>query len=187
MIYLSSQFGTGSAKCSIWINEKEEHIMTSVIAHMEERGIGIPPLQLAEPIRVLVAEDDEDFRFYLAGELGRAGFHVRRVADGREFLRYAVASTLNPRRFKRPHVVVTDIRMPGHDGLALLSTIREMEWNTPVILMTAIGNLPIPSEHDAVAVFTKPFRVQDLTRVIRSVAGVYEHEDHERDAEFENH
>lgn len=163
--------------------------MTSIFAHMEAPGIELPPPRLQEPVRVLVAEDDEDFRCYLSGELGRAGFHVRRVADGREFLRYAVASTLNPRRFKRPHVVVTDIRMPGHDGLALLSTIREMEWTTPVILMTGIGNLPIPSDHDAVAVFTKPFRIQDLTRMIYSVVGgpCLDCEDDQLDAEFENH
>lgn len=161
--------------------------MTSAIARTEERGIEMPPLRLEESIRVLIAEDDEDFRCYLAGELGRAGFHVRRVADGREFLRYAVASTLNPKRFKRPHVVVSDIRMPGHDGLALLSTIRDMEWRTPVILMTGIGNLPLPAEHDAAALFTKPFRIADLARVIRTVAGRYELEDHEVDAEFENH
>jgi DNA-binding NtrC family response regulator len=88
-----------------------------------------------EPARIIVCDDDTSSRELLARILSGAGHKVTALADGRDVLE-RVASAEVP-----PDLVVSDIRMGDVDGLALTDALRERAPDTPVILVTAFGNI----------------------------------------------
>ena len=117
---------------------------------------------------VLVAEDDAELRAALVRTLGEA-FRVEAVADGR--------AAFEAVRRLRPAVVVSDVMMPGLDGVGLVRALRSEPWGeaVPVVLVTA---LDAPAR--VVGAFaagaddyvTKPFsRAVLLARVRRWVGG----------------
>ena len=83
--------------------------------------------------RLLVVDDEEGVRTFLADALGDAGYAVAQAADGE-----AALALLSKTSF---HVVLTDLRMPGVDGMALLQTIRRESPDTEVIVLTAHGSI----------------------------------------------
>jgi len=111
--------------------------------------------------KVLLVDDDQSLLRMLAIRLGHEGFQVEATDNARSALA-ALPSF-------RPHVVVTDIRMDGMDGLALFDAIRAREPTTPVIVLTAHGNIPDAVEATQRGVFaylTKPFDRQQLVSTI---------------------
>jgi len=83
--------------------------------------------------RILVVDDEEGIRSFLAEALVTEGHEVVAAADGEEALR-----RLGERSF---HLMITDLRMPGLDGMALLRKARA-EWpETEVIVLTAYGSV----------------------------------------------
>ncbi|MES1164988.1 MAG: response regulator [Verrucomicrobiota bacterium] len=83
--------------------------------------------------RVLVVDDDDGVRTFVADALTDAGHEVTQAADGQ-----AALARLAERAF---HVVVTDLRMPGLDGLGLLGAIRREHAETEVVVLTAHGSI----------------------------------------------
>ena len=83
--------------------------------------------------RLLVVDDEEGVRTFLADALSDAGHAVSQAADGE-----AALALLGKSSF---HVVLTDLRMPGVDGMALLQTIRRDAPDTEVIVLTAHGSI----------------------------------------------
>jgi FixJ family two-component response regulator len=64
--------------------------------------------------------------------------------------------------------------MHGVTGLDVLAGLRETDWATPVILLTAFGDAELHAEAHrlgALAVFDKPFDFRDLRKLARTVAG----------------
>jgi two-component system response regulator FlrC len=83
--------------------------------------------------RILVAEDDPSMRDLLERILSDAGHEVVAVEDGLA----AIA------RLKGPFdVVITDIRMPGADGIQVLAHARRRQPDLPVVVLTAFGSIP---------------------------------------------
>lgn len=78
--------------------------------------------------RILVVEDDPDFRANLVEWLAGSGYLVREAANGREAIALATAEAFD--------VVVTDLRMPEADGLELLEWFKEMYPDTAVIFLS---------------------------------------------------
>jgi two-component system response regulator AtoC len=83
--------------------------------------------------RILVAEDEEGVRTFLAETLERAGHEVTQVADGASALRAAHQEPFD--------VVLTDLRMPGTDGMAVVRTVRTEQPDVEVIVLTAFGDV----------------------------------------------
>ena len=106
---------------------------------------------------ILVVDDDEDILRLLTMRLRARGFRISAVASAEEALaRIAV----DP-----PRVVVSDVRLPGRDGLALFEEIRATRSSLPVILLTAHGTIPDAVNATSRGVFgylTKPFDSQTL-------------------------
>jgi len=82
---------------------------------------------------VLVVEDDETQRKMLQKILVREDYDVETAAGGQE--------ALGKFRERRADVVVTDIKMPGMDGLELFHEIKRLDRNASVILITAYGDI----------------------------------------------
>ncbi|HEY6881508.1 MAG TPA: response regulator [Polyangiales bacterium] len=81
----------------------------------------------------LVADDDDDFRTLAARALRRAGFQVCEARDGEELVeRFAALRVLTDQHV----VVVSDIAMPGRDGVTATAVLRNASPELPIVLVT---------------------------------------------------
>lgn len=106
---------------------------------------------------LLLAEDDEIMRITLYDRLRAQGWHVDQAVDGKEAL-----AMIRQRPYQ---VVVSDIRMPGLDGVRLMERIKELAPMTAVILMTAYGRVEDAVnclKLGAADYILKPFDMDDL-------------------------
>ncbi|MBI4509956.1 MAG: sigma-54-dependent Fis family transcriptional regulator [Deltaproteobacteria bacterium] len=83
--------------------------------------------------RILVVDDEAGIRSFLSGALAAVGHDVDEAADGEEALRRLAA--------KACHLVITDLRMPRLDGMALLARLRAEAPEVEVIVLTAHGTV----------------------------------------------
>jgi two-component system NtrC family response regulator len=101
---------------------------------------------------VLLADDEESFRRVHEYQLQEAGYEVTSVGDGK--------AALDAFRDGLHDLVVTDIRMPGLDGLELLARLQAISAGTPVIVVTGHGTIETAVEamkQGAFDFLTKPF------------------------------
>ncbi|KMO70956.1 SpoIIE family protein phosphatase [Mycolicibacterium chlorophenolicum] len=100
-------------------------------AAMPSESPPVPAMSSAAPIRVLVADDNSDMRDYLTRLLRSDGYQVDAVTDGRQ--------ALDAIRADPPEMVISDVMMPGLDGLALVSALRADRRTAavPVLLLSA--------------------------------------------------
>ena len=106
--------------------------------------------------KVWVADDDESIRFVLEKGLIDAGFEVSVFEDGNE--------VVNQLDLEKPNVLLTDLKMPGRDGMDLLDTFKNEFSNIPVIMMTAHSDLDTTVdafENGAWDYIAKPFDLND--------------------------
>ena len=108
---------------------------------------------MGEPRTVLVVDDEPAMREMLVSLLQEEGIRARPAASVDEAVEISRETDFD--------AVVSDIRMPGRDGIALLAELRQARPDTPVILMTAFGS--IDSAVDAMRsgafdYITKPFK-----------------------------
>jgi len=111
--------------------------------------------------KILIAEDDRNLRRVLRAMLVREGYDIAEAADGE-----VAASWLSG---NRADALVSDIRMPKMDGLALFRHCRERHPSLPVILVTAYGTIGDAVEAIRSGAFdyiTKPFDEAELLRVV---------------------
>src|SRR5215469_12799243 len=109
--------------------------------------------------KVLVIEDEEKYRRVIGLHLSASGYEVKATATAEEGLKLASDVDL----------VLTDLKLPGMDGLALLEKLRAQNMNTPVIVMSAFGtveNAVDAMKKGAVDFLPKPFSLDHLTVVV---------------------
>jgi two-component system response regulator FixJ len=126
---------------------------------------------------VHVIDDDEAVRHALAFLLATSGMAVRVHESGTAFLENV--------QELQGGCIVTDIRMPGIDGLELQRKLSELGVKLPVIVMTGHGDVHMAVEAmkaGAVDFIEKPFDDAVLLTAIRSALGRYEEQDR-RDSE----
>jgi DNA-binding NtrC family response regulator len=115
-----------------------------------------------DPARILVVDDDQSSRDLLARILASAGHRVTALSDGREAV--AALDSGEP-----PDLVVSDIRMAEMDGLQVIDAFRERAPDTPVILVTAFGNIDGAVEairRGATDYLSKPYDVDAIQLVV---------------------
>jgi CheY-like chemotaxis protein len=111
--------------------------------------------------KVLVVDDDETDRVGLAAILRSDGHEVVLAQDGNQALELYLASHV--------HVVVTDIVMPGRDGLSLIAVLKEVDPRASIVAVS--GKSPSKLEASkvyGVRVLTKPV---DRRRLVAAVRG----------------
>ncbi|MGH9572568.1 MAG: sigma-54-dependent transcriptional regulator [Candidatus Acidiferrales bacterium] len=105
--------------------------------------------------RVLVIEDEEKLRRVLELQLKGAGYDVEQARTAEDGVRLADTADL----------ILTDLRLPGMNGLQLLAKLREQNLQTPVIVMTAYGTVEMAVEAmkaGAADFLEKPFSLEHL-------------------------
>jgi two-component system, LuxR family, response regulator FixJ len=113
--------------------------------------------------RVYVIDDDEAMRDSLDFMLGTADFHVTLFESAHNFL-----DTLSSIEFG---CVVSDVRMPGIDGIELLKRLKASPSLLPVVIMTGHGDVPLAVEAmklGAVDFLEKPFEDDRLIGMIEA-------------------
>ncbi len=114
---------------------------------------------------VLVVEDEDKLRRVIELQLRSCGYDVEQAGTAEEGLRLA----------DHAHVVVTDLRLPGMNGLQLLDALRRQNSNTPVIVMTAFGTIENAVEamkSGAADFLLKPFSLEHLVTVVQKALEV---------------
>jgi DNA-binding NtrC family response regulator len=109
------------------------------------------------PQRILVVDDEPLKRITLQIELSEHGYEVYEAADAQAARRIFDAREID--------VVVTDVRMPGMNGLDLLTYVKQMRPQVEVVLMTAYATVDtavLAIKRGAYDYITKPFTTQDL-------------------------
>src|SRR5258705_2800765 len=82
--------------------------------------------------KILVVDDEQSMAQFMAIVLRKEGYQVLTAASGREALEKVKADA--------PDVVITDIKMPGMDGIQLLQSIKKHDPAIPVVIMTAYAS-----------------------------------------------
>ncbi len=112
--------------------------------------------------RILIVEDEEGMREFLKILLAKQGYEVTGCENGEEALK----------RFREEnyHVIVTDIRMPGMDGIEVLSRIKEIDPSVPVIIMTGYASMESAIEavnKGAFAYLLKQARNDEIKQMVK--------------------
>jgi two-component system, cell cycle sensor histidine kinase and response regulator CckA len=117
---------------------------------------------------ILLVDDDPTIRLYMSRGLSAAGFTVFDAPHGAAAL---AVLDLQPLRIG---LVITDVRMPVMDGLALARTIRAQWPRMPIIFMSgAVGSQHVAELGRSEVLFlAKPFAVDVLDAIIRQALGI---------------
>ena len=104
---------------------------------------------------ILLAEDDEALASFLTKSLKRAGHRVTFARDGIEAYE---------KLFKNNYdLLLTDLAMPGMDGIDLVKKAREKLSNLKVMFITGFSAVAIEADINSSDVISKPFHLKDLT------------------------
>ncbi|MES2492783.1 MAG: response regulator [Pseudomonadota bacterium] len=117
-------------------------------------------------IRILLAEDDEAMRTYLAKALNNAGYNVSAVDCGT-----AAVPLLERERFD---LLLSDIVMPEMDGIELAQRCAEISPDTKVMFITGFAAVTLRASQEApqAKVLSKPFHLKDLVLEVDRVFGL---------------
>jgi CheY-like chemotaxis protein len=115
--------------------------------------------------RLLLVDDEDLLREVLAEQLEEAGYRVVVAANGTEATRLLAAGEV-------VDVLVTDLSMPGMDGLAVIRAAHELNPALPAVLLTGYGGEATdiaPGTGTDFAMLRKPVRLADLVDRIQSL------------------
>ncbi|MBS7792086.1 response regulator transcription factor [Roseococcus sp. SDR] len=116
-------------------------------------------------MRILLIEDDESTAAYIAKGLREEGHVVDHAANGRDGLFLAMGEPFD--------IIVTDRMLPGPDGLSIIRALRMAEITTPILVLTALGEVEKRVEGleaGADDYLAKPFAFAELRARIRALA-----------------
>jgi two-component system, NtrC family, response regulator AtoC len=111
--------------------------------------------------QILVVDDDSGFRSLLDTILSGEGYQVQTAGAIGEAIRIGAKQQF--------HLVLTDLKLPDGDGLAILRRWRENGWTTPFVIITGFGTVPSAVEAmklGAADYLGKPLRSPDELRVL---------------------
>ncbi len=128
---------------------------------------------------ILIVEDNDTMREGMARVIEKLGHHTDEAADGEQAL-----SRFGTNRF---HLLITDYKLPGMDGISLLQKVKQISPETEVLVITAYGTIELAVEavqKGAADFITKPFSPDELTlKVNKLLERIREREELNRIAE----
>jgi DNA-binding NtrC family response regulator len=117
---------------------------------------------MARTMKVAIVDDEADMRQSISQWLALSGFDTETYASAEDALK-----ALGP---DYPGVIVSDIRMPGMDGMAFLKRLMSLDSGLPVIMITGHGDVPMAVEAMRVGAFDfleKPFNPDRMTELAK--------------------
>lgn len=116
-----------------------------------------------QPLRILLAEDDDAMRGYLERALQKNGYEVRAVDRGTE-----AVPILESEHFD---LLLSDIVMPEMDGIELAQRCNEISPSTKVMFITGFAAVTLKAnrEQPAAKVLSKPFHLRDLVLEVERI------------------
>jgi len=118
---------------------------------------------------ILVVDDEKNYLLVLSEVLQDEGYEVLTAQGGREALDIQKSSDLD--------LILTDMKMPGMDGIELLENIKALDPDLPVIMMTAHGTVDKAVEamqKGAYSYILKPFDNERLTIYVKKAVSLYQ-------------
>lgn len=115
-------------------------------------------------MKILVVDDEEGARELFNTILTDEGYEVALASDGEDALTQMKGNSYD--------LVVTDIKMPGMDGLQLLQELRKLGSRADVIMVTAYGEVESylkAMSLGAAEYINKPIRIKELKRIVHKV------------------
>jgi two-component system response regulator GlrR len=122
---------------------------------------------MAQTGDILLVDDDPDLLKLISLRLISTGYRIR-TADSGETALAAIAVA-------RPSIVISDLRMPGIDGMQLFEAIHRQHPGLPVIILTAHGTIPDAvnaTERGVFGFLTKPFDSQELLQKVAAAVSL---------------
>ncbi|MBI5607565.1 MAG: sigma-54-dependent Fis family transcriptional regulator [Deltaproteobacteria bacterium] len=116
-------------------------------------------------MRILLVDDERISRVTTGRQLGQVGYQVQTAESAEQALELFAQQPCD--------VIITDLRMPGMDGLELLARLRRERPDTDVIVMTAFGSVETAvraMREGAADYLTKPFRFAELHERLNKIA-----------------
>lgn len=120
-------------------------------------------------MRILIVDDDVGTLHTLTAGLTSCGFQVISAKDGREALSFIESTNEDPEPVA---LMVTDLKMPGMDGIELIKKAKELRPDLLAILITAHGNDDVRTEVMKLkqcGYLEKPFTPHALLKVMRGL------------------
>ena len=120
---------------------------------------------MARAMKVAIVDDEQDMRQSISQWLALSGFDTETYASAEEALKGIGADY--------PGVVVSDIRMPGMDGMAFLKRLMSLDSGLPVIMITGHGDVPMAVEAMRVGAYDfleKPFNPDRMTDLAKKAS-----------------
>jgi two-component system response regulator PilR (NtrC family) len=111
--------------------------------------------------KILIVDDDQSLREFLEILLAKEGYDVYSKSSGEKALQLLNKEDIS--------LVITDVRMPGIDGMSLLKQIKNKYPDIPVILITAFASLDtamLAMKEGAWDYLAKPFRIEEIREVV---------------------
>ena len=128
--------------------------------------------------KILVVDDEPGMREMLVFELGQRGYEVAAAANGEEAL-----ARLRAERFQ---LVISDVKMPGMDGIRMLDAVKKLDPDVEIIMSTGFGTIETAVDamkKGAYDFIQKPFNIDEMAALVekalektglRAMLGVYE-------------
>ena len=129
-------------------------------------------VQPTTPLRILFVDDERDLVSSLSRYFRLKGFQTKGAYGVQEGIAVLEEERAASRRFD---VVVTDLRMPDGDGLAIVRAVRRVFPGIPVLVLTAFGTVATSVEAmrlGAVTMLEKPIPVADLLATVAVALGI---------------
>ncbi len=117
---------------------------------------------MAQAMKIAIVDDEKDMRQSISQWLALSGFDTETFASAEEALKSLGADY--------PGVVVSDIKMPGMDGMAFLKKLMSVDSALPVIMITGHGDVPMAVEAMRVGAYDfleKPFNPDKMTELAK--------------------
>ncbi len=117
---------------------------------------------MAQSMKVAIVDDEQDMRQSISQWLALSGFDTETYSSAEDMLKSVGADY--------PGVVVSDIKMPGMDGMQLLKRLMSVDSGLPVIMITGHGDVPMAVEAMRVGAYDfleKPFNPDRMTELAK--------------------
>ncbi|KPP91295.1 MAG: two-component system, NtrC family, C4-dicarboxylate transport response regulator DctD [Rhodobacteraceae bacterium HLUCCA08] len=121
---------------------------------------------MAQAMKIAVVDDEQDMRQSISQWLALSGYDTETYPSAEEALKGITADY--------PGIVVTDIRMPGMDGMQFLRKLKGIDSALPVIMITGHGDVPMAVEAMRLGAYDfleKPFNPDRMTALAKKATG----------------